>query len=390
MLKGFRFSVVSAGIKYKDRNDMGLILSDMPAVAAGVFTKNKIKAAPVKLSKRHLIGGSARAIIVNSGNANACTGRRGMLDALATSKLVADMLNVPEREVLVASTGVIGVPLPMEKLKKTIPVLIKNIGNANLLDVAKAIMTTDTFPKVSQDTINIGRKRCQITGIAKGAGMIAPDMATMLAFILTDALLEPSFAKSVLKECVDETFNSISVDGDTSTNDTVFMLSNGASSAQPIGTGSTASKRFRTSLFKVCDDLATMIVRDGEGASKRLVIKVKGAKTHKEAQMVSKTVANSMLVKTGFSGTEPNWGRVVAAVGRAGVPIREDRIRLIINGVTIFSKGTPSGREDVLRDRLSGDTVEISIDLNRGTVNSTFQTSDLTEEYVRINTDYLT
>ncbi|RMG02520.1 MAG: bifunctional glutamate N-acetyltransferase/amino-acid acetyltransferase ArgJ, partial [Nitrospirae bacterium] len=305
-------------------------------------------------------------------------------------KLVADILKIPEREVLVASTGVIGTPLPMAKLKKAIPLLAENVGSANLLDVAKAIMTTDTFPKISQHSIRIGRKICHIEGIAKGAGMIAPDMATMLAFILTDALLEPEFAKRVLKECIDETFNSISVDGDTSTNDTVFLLANGASSAQPIDATSGASKRFRNSLLKVCDELATMIVRDGEGASKRLVINVRGAKTPKEAQMISRTVANSMLVKTGFSGTEPNWGRVVAAVGRSGVPIREDSISLAINGVRIFSKGSPTGKEDVLRERLSGDTVEILIDLNRGAVNSTFQTSDLTEEYVRINADYLT
>jgi glutamate N-acetyltransferase/amino-acid N-acetyltransferase len=390
MLKGFRFSVTTAGIKYQGRTDLGLILSELPATAAGVFTRNRIKAAPVILSRKRIAKGRARAIVVNSGNANACTGKKGLKDAEVEGRILSDILEIPENEILIASTGVIGIPLPMERLETALPELARGTGKASVLDLARAIMTTDSFPKVSERSITLGKRTVTITGIAKGAGMISPDMATMLSFILTDAALTPEYSKAVLREVIDETFNLISVDGDTSTNDTVILLANGMAGNTPLHSSSPLEKAFRKGLTFVCEELSRMIVKDGEGATKLITIHLKGAKTRSEAARAARTVANSMLVKTALTGTEPNWGRIIAAIGRSGVPVREERITISINGIELFRKGAATAKEHLLRDSLKEDEISIGISLGRGRQACRFYTCDLTEEYVRINAEYLT
>ncbi len=390
MLEGFRFSVVAAGIKYQGRTDLGLILSEVPATAAGVFTRNRIKAAPVLLSRKRIGKGRARAIVVNSGNANACTGNRGLKDAEREGKILSSALNLPEDEILIASTGVIGIPLPMERLEPALPELATRAGTASATDLARAIMTTDSFPKVSERSITLGKRTVTLTGIAKGAGMISPDMATMLAFILTDAALTPEYAKAVLRDVTDETFNMISVDGDTSTNDTVILLANGMAGNSPLHQSSPLRRAFRKGLASVCEDLSRMIVKDGEGATKLITIHVNGAKTRSEALRAARTVANSMLVKTALAGTEPNWGRIIAAIGRSGIPVRENMITISINGIDLFRRGEATSKEHLLRDSLTGDEISLGISLGRGSQSCRFFTCDLTEEYVRINAEYLT
>lgn len=386
--EGFLYSVAKAQIKYPQRNDIALIYSKKPAHAAGVFTTNQIKAAPVKICMKRIKSGFAQALILNSGNANACTGKAGMEDALKITEYVAQKLNINKEFVLPLSTGVIGVPMPVERILRAVDELVSSLGNAQPIQVAEAIMTTDSFPKVAFRQIEASRRVITILGICKGAGMISPNMATMLCTILTDARIDSALMKEALTCAVRESFNSITVDGDMSTNDTVLMLANGESEVRIEK--SSLWKQFRNVLNDLCIELAQMIVRDGEGATKFVTVLVEGAKTNSDAKRVAKAVANSLLVKTAIYGSDPNWGRVIAAVGYSGVPVKEEKIEIYINGICLFEKGLPTLKEEELKESLKQKEIEIKINLNIDKAQAKVFTTDLSEEYVRINSAYRT
>lgn len=388
--KGFLYSVAKAGIKYAQRYDIALIYSEKPANCAGVFTRNRIKAAPVKICMKRAKGGMAQALILNSGNANACTGEKGIEDALKITDKIAEKLKINKKYVLPLSTGVIGVPLPINKILPAIDTLIKNLGKAEPLQIAQAIMTTDTFPKIISRQMEINNKPVNILGICKGAGMISPQMATMLCVILTDVDINSTVMKDILKYAVSESFNSITVDGDMSTNDTVLMLANGESETEKIKANTKHMKIFRQTIYEVCVELARMIIKDAEGATKFITVNIKGAKTVPDAKKVAKAVANSLLVKTALYGQDPNWGRIIAAAGGSGVPVREQKIEIFINGICLFKRGVPTMREEELKDSLKQKEIEILINLNLGKKQAKIFTSDLSEEYVRINSAYRT
>ncbi len=387
--EGFLYSAAKAGIKYPDRYDLALIYSKKPAQIAGVFTTNQIKAAPVKICMKRIKSGVGQAIILNSGNANACTGKKGIEDALIITEKLAEKLTINKEHVYPLSTGVIGMEMPIEKIITAIDELVSGLGKFEPLQVAKAIMTTDTFPKISYRQIKSGSHVVTVLGICKGAGMIAPNMATMLCVILTDAKIQSPELKLFLKNAVAQTFNCITVDGDMSTNDTVIMLANGESDCR-IEKKTSLWGQFRDALNEVCLELSKMIVKDGEGATKFITVNVKGAKTAQDAKKIAKTVANSPLVKTAFYGEDPNWGRIIAAVGYAGVPIKEEKIEISINNIILFDKGIPTLRENELENALKEQEIDIQINLNLGKAEARIYTTDLSEEYVRINSAYRT
>ncbi len=387
--EGYLFAATSAGIKYKDREDLALIYSVRDANVAGVFTNNRIKSAPVLLDiRRTRRYGTCRAIIVNSGNANACTGTQGMADAKRISRELALRLDIHEREVLPSSTGVIGTPLPMDRFLRGVKELPLKLDNKGALDVARAIMTTDTFPKITSRSVHLGKRRGVILGIAKGAGMIAPDLATMLCFILTDLNLESRTMKDILTDVVDVTFNSITIDGDMSTNDTVLLLSNGAS-GNTIDGQSRYLRTFRDALFDVCHELSTMIVRDGEGATKSVTVYVRDAKNKRDAKLAAGTVAGSLLVKTALYGGEVNWGRIMASLGRSGVPVKENLTDIVFNGIRIVKEGMSTGMEKKASLTMKNKDITIEISLGMGGSSWRYYTCDLTDEYIRINAEYL-
>jgi len=391
-IKGFQFSAVEAAIKKPGRLDLALIVSEMPAAVAGVYTTNAVKAAPVLIDQERTKTGACRAIVVNSGNANACTGAVGMADARETTRLVAEGLGAVEEEVLVCSTGVIGVPLPMERVRAGIPPLIRGLGAGTLDDVARAIMTTDTFPKLEVRTGKAGGAAYTIAGIAKGAGMIMPNMATMLAFIVTDAAVDPAWLRRVFAAGVDRSFNAITVDGDTSTNDTALILANGAAGNPVLADGADGSTDFVRLLDEVLLALAKLIVKDGEGATKFVQITVKGARSDADAKRAAMAVANSCLVKTAFFGQDANWGRIFAAVGYSGAEVDPDRTELFFDDVRMVRNGVFAGGDaeargtDVLRKKEFG----VTVDLHLGGGEATVYTSDLSYDYVKINADYRT
>jgi|Deesub1362B_J571_1020462.scaffolds.fasta_scaffold00226_22 glutamate N-acetyltransferase/amino-acid N-acetyltransferase len=389
--EGFLFSVASARIRYKNRNDIALIYSVVPSRICGTFTTNRIKAAPVILDMRKIRRGIGQALFINSGNANACTGTQGYRDAERICKELASRLGISERDVYLSSTGVIGERLPIKNVLSSIDNLIKNLGRATPTDIAKAIMTTDRFPKVYSKTVELGSYRGSILGICKGAGMISPKMATMLCFILTDLAVERETLKKTLKESVKETFNLITVDGDMSTNDTVLMMANGVAENPLIKERAKFYKRFRDSVLEVTDTLARMIASDGEGATRLIIVRVKGAKTAQEASKVAFAIARSPLVKTAIYGADANWGRIMAAIGYSSVPVREERIDIRINGIEVVKKGSGRGRDiEASRSISESSTVEIEVNLHRGKATERIYTCDLTEEYVRINAAYRT
>ncbi len=388
--KGFEYSVTKAGIKYRDRYDLALIYSKKPAQIAGVFTTNQIKAAPVKLCMRRIKGGIAHAVIANSGNANACTGKKGIEDADEITYKLAERLGIKKELVFPISTGVIGMPMPMERIIPSIEDLVKDLGKAEPLQVAQAIMTTDTFPKITSKQIEAGDRVITMLGLCKGAGMISPNMATMLSVILTDARIEGQLLKDALRIAIADSFNAITVDGDMSTNDTVLLLANAEAGNPKIERKSNLWKPFRDMLHETCLELAKMIVQDGEGATKFITINVTGAKTGSDAKRIARTVANSPLVKTAFYGEDPNWGRIIAAVGYSGVPIKEEKIEIYINGICLFEKGLPTMLEESLKESLKQKEIEILIKLNLGKSQAKIFTTDLSEEYIRINSAYRT
>jgi len=390
--KGFRFSTVEAAIKKPGRRDLALIVSDTPAVAAAVFTTNRVVAAPVILSRERIGKGVCQAVVVNSGNANACTGDQGVRDATETSTLVAGALGIDPGLVQISSTGVIGVPLPMDRIVRAIPRLVGTLGESTLDDVAQAIMTTDTFPKVAHRTLSIDGVPCTISGIAKGAGMIQPNMATMLAFILTDARVDHVWLDRTFREGVDRSFNTITVDGDTSTNDTALILANGAAGNPPLDDGSPAAPLFRDTLNDLLLELATMIVKDGEGATKLVTIRVRGALTVDDARRAARAIANSSLVKTAFFGEDANWGRIFAAAGYSGADFDQSKTDLWFDDVLMVSGGVFAGGDAEARGTavMKRPAFTITVDFRMGDGEATVYTCDLTHDYVSINADYRT
>ncbi len=390
IVPGFKASAVAAGLKKGGELDLALLFSEGEAVTAGVFTTNKVKAAPVILSQENIQDGKARAIIANSGNANACTGKDGLDNARRTAQLVAKELGIGPHEVLVASTGVIGAPLNMGSMARAIPDLAKTLSEEGIPRVSEAIMTTDSFPKINRFQGEADSKPYQILGIAKGAGMIMPDMATMLCFILSDIKIGAAELRKAVSASVETTFNRISVDGDTSTNDTILAMANGMAGNGALSSGDYG--RFQEGLASVMNELATMIVRDGEGATKVISLKIKGAATDKDALKAARTIANSSLVKTAFFGQDPNWGRIMAALGRSGIHMREEDVTIWVDDVKIVEGGLGNGSEleKKAAERMSNKEFSITIDLQQGEYEDRVITCDLTHEYIRINADYRT
>lgn len=387
--QGFTAGAVSAGLKKKTgAKDLGIIYSKTPASAAGVFTRNQVKAAPVLLDQERVKSGLCRAIIVNSGNANCCVGPSGMENARSMGRLAAHGLGVSQDEVLVASTGVIGQPLDIDKIAAAMPDLIAAISPDGLPEVAEAMLTTDLVPKMVSKIGRIDDCEFTVVGLAKGSGMIRPDMATMLCFICTDAAAEPAVLREALFGAVDRSFNRITVDGDTSTNDTVLLLANGLSGAKIDSPES--RDVFRSVLDAVSMELARMIVRDGEGATKVVDIFVTGAASDPDASAVAYTVANSNLVKTALFGEDANWGRIMAAVGRAGVPVEPDKIAIYFDDVLMVENGVGCGGAAEARasEVLKKPEFAIAVALNMGTGRSSALTCDFSVDYVRINADY--
>lgn len=387
--KGFRAAGIHCGIK-SDRRDLALIVSDSLASAAAVFTTNAVKAAPVLVSQEKVQSGAAQAIIVNSGNANACTGPRGMADAYEMAQLAAAALGVAEEFVLVASTGVIGIPLPMDAIRGGIPRLPTALSG-NGTDAAEAILTTDAFPKTAAVQMQLTGKTVTIGGMAKGAGMIHPNMATTLGFITTDASVPAPVLRRALRQAVDKSFNCISVDGDTSTNDTVFLLANGAAGTAPLLEDHEEFPLFASALTSVMADLARMVVRDGEGASKLVTVTTRGARTLTDARRAAQAIMTSPLVKTALFGAEPNWGRVLAAVGRSGASLVPDAVDISIGGVQVVEGGT--GIPHALAgaaEKMKQPEFEIVVDMHMGQAAFTGWTCDLNEGYVKINAGYMT
>lgn len=387
---GFLGAGVSSGIKKNGKKDLGLIFSKVPARAAGVFTTNIVKAAPVLLGMEKIKSGLCQAIIVNSGNANVSTGKRGLKDAALTTKLVAKELGIGETLVIPSSTGVIGVYLQIEKIVNAIPELVSKLSEDGFLDTAEAIMTTDRFPKYSSAQMKIDGKVGTICAIGKGAGMIAPQMATMLCYILTDLNIDLKAQKSALKNGVDNSFNRIIVDGDTSTNDTVLMLSNGNLGNKPIREGDKNHKRFEKLLTELATEIGEMIVRDGEGATKVVKISVKGSKTRKDAEKIARVIGSSLLVKTAFYGEDANWGRVLAAAGRAGVKFDPSRVDLYFGNHKIVKNGVEIMDESEVDHILKQPSFPITLDLKSGKSSHFVIASDITIDYLKINAHYRT
>ncbi len=388
---GFRAAATEAAIKKPGRLDLGLIVADAPAAAAGVFTTNKVKAAPVLLCRRRLRRGQAQAILVNSGNANACTGDAGLAAAQAATRQVGAQLGLAPSLVLPASTGVIGQPLPVDRLLAAIPALVGRLQPEGLSDVAAAIMTTDTFPKTSLVRGQIDGVPITVAGIAKGAGMIHPDLATMLVFLLTDAAATSAALKAALKQGLADSFHRITVDGDTSTNDCILLLASGVS-GQPQLTEiiSPAGRAFAALLRTVMADLAAQIVRDGEGASHVFKVIVTGAATPQEALRAARTVALSPLVKTAVAGNDANWGRIMAALGRAGIRVDPSRVDIFFGPHQVVRQGLGLGpaAEQAAQALMATGSFDLRLDLHLGTGADFYLTCDLTAEYVHINADY--
>ena len=391
----FRFAATACGLKKTGALDLALISSDVPASAAAVFTQNLVVAAPVTRSKKNLVEskGRMRAVVVNAGNANCATGAQGEVVAQRTNEEAARRMLLTPREVFVCSTGVIGVQLPVEKILRALPSLARNRRPSarSFAELSLAICTTDTRPKTASASFRMSGKRIHLVGCAKGAGMIHPNMATTLAFVMTDAAISPSLLQRTLRDVASRTFNSISVDGDTSTNDTLLVLANGAADAPAIANGSKAHRQFAAALEEVCGSLARQIVADGEGAQRVIEIEVRGAKSESAARKIAETIATSPLVKTAFAGGDPNWGRIFAAAGRAGVKFDPALVEITMAGITVLRKGQPVGfNERAASNRLLGEHVPIVVDLHAGKSRARYWTCDFTAEYVRVNASYRT
>ena len=387
---GFKAASTIAGIKKPEKLDLTLLYSERTAAVVGHFTTSKVKAAPVVVSQENIRQGRVRAVIANSGNANACSGEEGLLTARRSVGLVAEALGIDPTEVLVASTGVIGTPLNLGSISSAIPSLVKSLEPDGLTRAAEAIMTTDSFPKVSRYEGVAGGKPYRIVGIAKGAGMIMPNMATMLCFVMSDIEIGDAELREASLFCVENTFNRISVDGDTSTNDTVLVMANGLASNGPLVP--LDYEGFRSGLRQVMGELAAMIVKDGEGATKVVRVHVRGAHSNQDALCGARTLANSLLVKTAFYGQDPNWGRIMAALGRADVRMRAEDVDIWVDDVQIVAGGLGSGleAERAAAERMRRKEFALTIDLHQGAFEEQILTCDLTHDYIKINADYRT
>ena len=388
MCPGFKAVGIACGLKKNGKKDLGLLFSEVSANVAGVFTRNCVQAAPVQLDRQRVKKGTCRALIANSGNANCCTGEKGMHNAIRMARLAADATALAEEEVLVASTGVIGEPLPVDKIEAAMPALIKGLRPEGIPDFAEAIMTTDTVPKIVSRSAELAGIPFTVTGVIKGAGMIRPDMATMLCFVMTDALAPPALLQEMLTAAVDRSLNRITVDGDTSTNDTALLMANGVSAATVTGAAQRAV--FQPILDDVMIQLAKWLVKDAEGATKLVEIVVKGAGSRQDAHRIADTVANSPLFKTALFGEDANWGRILAAVGRAGIPVDPGKIDVFFGATQMVRNGIGCGQdaEAAATAVLKQDEFVVTINLNLGAGSDAVFTCDFSIDYVKINADY--
>jgi len=393
-VEGVRMATAEAGIRYKNRKDVLLVVMDKGTSVAGVFTRSKCASAPVEWCRERLRAGAARALVVNSGNANAFTGRTGRQATTMTAATTARVVGCKPAEVYLASTGVIGEPLDATKFDAVMDGLVRQASADGWLDSAKAIMTTDTFPKVATATVKLGKAKVTINGMAKGAGMIAPDMATMLSFVFTDAPISAAALQALLKSGVEDTFNAVTIDSDTSTSDTLLAFATGSAAARGAPKISRASdprlKAFTKAFHGVLANLAEQVARDGEGARKLVEIIVEGATSKPSARRIAMSIANSPLVKTAIAGEDANWGRVVMAVGKAGEPADRDRLTISFNGIRVATKGArdPSYDEAVVSQAMKQPEIQIKVALGLGKGRDRVLTCDLTKEYVAINGDY--
>ena len=390
IVPGFKFSGIKSGIKESGGKDLALIYSETPAVTAGVFTTNSIKAAPVKLALKKITSNKGQAIIINSGNANACTGKQGDKDAKKVNTDLAKKLGLPIEMVYVSSTGIIGRPLPVTMITNALPELIDDLSPLSMDKAASAIMTTDTFPKFVSKRIKIDGKTGTIAGIAKGAGMIRPDMATMLCFLFTDIAVSAKPLDSALRKAVNMSLNRLTVDNETSTNDTAMLMSNGRLGNTPLTKNSPYYKKFTDALSDVTYQLSRMIAEDGEGATKIIEVTVKGARSESDAEKAASAIANSMLVKTAVYGKDPNWGRVISAAGASGAKLVENKIVIFFNKVKLVSNGVGTGMEKAAAALLDSKEITITVDLGAGKQSAKVLTCDLTEKYIEINAHYTT
>jgi glutamate N-acetyltransferase/amino-acid N-acetyltransferase len=389
---GFRASAAAAGIKYPGRNDVALLVADQPAIAAGLFTTNRVKAAPVRLCQARLRRGRAQAIVINSGNANACTGPQGLRDAETTARAAAAALSLKPADLLVCSTGTIGIPLPVDKLVAALPAAAAALSPDGGDAAAKAIMTTDTVDKQAALRFTIDGRPVTLGGMCKGAGMIEPNMATMLCFLTTDAAITLPALRLALREAVGLSFNRISIDGDMSTNDTVLLLANGAAKNKPLNPRHKDWPVFREALRQITLNLASRVVIDGEGATKCVTVAVEGARTPADARKVARAIANSLLVKTSWWGGDPNWGRVICAAGYSGAKIDPDKVDIAYDGVPAVKNGVraPGFALATLETILKRKAFTLTVSLRQGRASHTMLTCDCSEEYVKINGSYMT
>ena len=391
--KGFKAASVRAGIKEsRKRDDLTLLVSDTPATIAGTFTSNRVKAAPVHLCERHLIWGQAQAVIINAGCANACTGDQGIADAEKMVELTAQTLGIAKNLVFVCSTGTIGIPLPMNKIESALPGLAKAVSVEGGKAAAEAILTTDLVKKEIAVTLTVDGQTVTIGGIAKGSGMIAPNMATMLAFITSDATVDQRSLQDCLRHAVDHSFNRIIVDGDESTNDTVLMLANGAAGNQLLHKKHPEWKKFCHAVDTVTRELAKMIVRDGEGATKFVTVTVAGAASRHDARVVARSIAKSPLVKTAWNGGDPNWGRILAAIGYSGARVDGNRVDITFDKVLAVQGGKAAEGSSLkdLEEVYAQKEFSVHVELHSGKSEYTVYTCDLSKEYVAINAEYMT
>ncbi|MCS6305095.1 MAG: bifunctional glutamate N-acetyltransferase/amino-acid acetyltransferase ArgJ [Nitrospira sp.] len=387
---GFQAAGIHCGIKKPDLLDLALCVSDISGPIAGVFTKNRVVAAPVLLDRHHLRFRRGRAIIVNSGNANACTGKQGLVAAKAMARAVAEQLSIPVHQIFVGSTGVIGRVLPIDRITAAVPTLVARLSIPGGDQAAQAILTTDLRPKTVARQAKIGSHIVTIGGMAKGSGMIHPDMATMLAYLTTDAAIAPTALQSALKSAVDQSFNCITVDGDTSTNDTVLCLANGLAKNRPIQRGTKPYRDFERLLADAAQELALMICRDGEGVTKVVTIRVQGAATATAAKRVADTIATSNLVKTALFGEDANWGRIMAAVGRSGVAIDPGKVTMRFDDIVMVERGVGMGleAEQKIAQIFKHKEFTVTVHLGQGHAHAHMWTTDLSYDYVRINASY--
>jgi glutamate N-acetyltransferase/amino-acid N-acetyltransferase len=385
------FTAGASAMPSGQRDDLAVIFSERPCDAAGVFTTNKVKSATIVIDQLHLRQNRVQAVVVNSGNANACTGAQGYKDALLMAKLTADRLDLDPPQVIISSTGVIGRFLPMDAVKKGIAEACAGIDQEGGNAAAQAIMTTDTVPKEASAQVEIGGVTVRVGGMCKGSGMIHPNMATMLAYVTTDAAVEPGFLAAIVKRVADNSFNQVTVDGDSSTNDSFLVLANGAAANPPIRLETPEAEQLEAALLAVARDLARQIARDGEGATRLITVSVTGGATFEDARLAARSVASSSLVKSAVHGGDPNWGRIVCALGYSGADLAIDRLDLSIAGLTVFTRGAGQPVDlDAVRSAFEQPEIMIHAELGLGDASAEAWGCDLSEEYVRINADYTT